>query len=604
AAGCARAELATDDPDPPNALAVGRLELGAALATTPATSVAVTTADDPAAPTSAGALALDARPGSFLVVPDAARLLVVGRDAAGAMYGAFELAERVRLDGVAAVVRAGPFAAAPSLPVRGANLFLTLPDPREPIWWFHDLRFWRAYLDMLARARINFLDLHGMYNPDNTNFPNALLHFARSASFPDVGIAAADREHNLDVLRTVVAMARTRGIDVGLMTYRSDTSPAADGNGARLGDAQLRTYTREAAADLARRVPGLRRIGFRIGESGHDAAWFADTIVAGVKSAGTGVEIYTRTWGTTRAAILALAAQAPSPPVIEAKLNGEQLGAPYPIAGGAFTAGGWTNYSYEDYLDDPSPPYRFVYQVRAGGTHRVFRQASYARAQRLMRALLDGGAVQGFSLEAPHAYGAQRDYLHAERDRFSEWTFRRDELMYTLFGRLAYDPSTAERVFAALLRRRAHTDGLWAPVQAASEIVPWIQSANTCGPDHRDYAPELELGGAVDYWASPSTSAAPADACGHYVHNGAAYHGPFDSFAIASPYELAQDLVHGRATARLTPLEVARRVLDAAAIARSAADVRLADGAPLGRDVVRECVALADLGEWFAHKLR
>jgi hypothetical protein len=261
-------------------------------------------------------------------------------------------------------------------------------------------------------------------------------------------------------------------------------------------------------------VPGLRRIGFRIGESGHDAAWFADTIVAGVKSAGTGVEIYTRTWGTKRDEILALAAAAPSPPVVEAKLNGEQLGAPYPIAGGIFTADAWTNYSYEDYLDDAAPPYRFVFQVRTGGTHRVFRQASYARTQRLVRSLLVG-AVSGFSLEAPHAYAPERDYYHATAgDRFSEWTFRRDELMYTLFGRLAYDPSTPERVFAAKLARRTRADGLWAPLQAASEIVPWIQSANTCGPDHRDFAPELELGGAVDYWASPSTSPAPADACG------------------------------------------------------------------------------------------
>ena len=605
AGGCATAAAVDDESDPPDALAAGRAELVSALAATAKIPIDLTTADDPSAPVSAGALTLDARAGSFLVVPQAGRMTVVGRDAAGAMYGAFELAERVRLDGVAAVIAAGAFAGAPTLPIRGANLFLTIPDEREASWWFRDLRFWRAYLDMLARARINFLDLHGMYNPGNTNFPNALLYFARSKSFPKVGIDAGERDHNLDVLRTVVAMARARGIDVGLMTYRSDTSASADGNdGIALADAELRTYTREAAADLARRVPGLQRIGFRIGESGHDAAWFADTIVAGVKAAGTGAEIYTRTWGTTRAEILALAARSPTPPVIEAKFNGEQLGAPYPIAGGIFTADSWTNYSYEDYLDDPAPPYRFVFQLRTGGTHRIFRQASYARAQRTVRTLLVG-AVHGFSLEAPHAYAPQRDYYHAvDGDRFSEWTFRRDELMYTLYGRLAYDPSTPERVFADRLARRTHVDGLWAPLQAASEIVPWIQTANTCGPDHRDFAPELELGGSIDYWAQPATSPAPLDACGRYVHNGFAYHGPFDSFAIASPYEVAQDLVHGRATARTTPLEVARRVLDAVAVARTAATVPVGATQIEGRDLVRECLALADLGEWFAHKLR
>jgi hypothetical protein len=602
---CATPAPGNYDADPVDPVAEGRAELGDALSATSTVPTEVTTVDDPTAPTNAGALTLDARPGSFLIVPQGGRMVVVGRDAAGAMYGAFELAERVRLDGVDAVLRGGAIAAAPALPIRGANLFLTIPDARESQWWFRDLRFWRAYLNMLAHARINFLDLHGMYNPGNTNFPNALLYFARSRSFPKIGLADTEREQNLEVLRTVVRMARARGIDVGIMTYRSDTSPSGDnGDSVALNDAELRTYTREAAADLARRVPGLRRIGFRIGESGRDAAWFADTIVDGVQGAGTGVETYTRTWGTTHAEILALAKMSAKPPIVEAKFNGEQLGAPYPIAGGIFTADAWTNYSYEGYLDDPAPPYRFVFQLRTGGTHRVFRQASYARAQRTVRSLLVG-AVSGFSLEAPHAYAPQRDYYHAaDHDRFSAWTFRRDELMYTLYGRLAFDPSTPERVFAAQLERRVRTDALWAPLQAASEIVPWIQTANTCGPDHRDFAPELELGGSVDYWAQPSSSAAPADACGRYVHNGSAYHGPFDSFAIASPYELAQDLVHGRPTARTTPLEVARRVLDAATVARTAAAVRLQDEDTEARDLVRECVALADLGEWFAHKLR
>ena len=604
-AGCVVAAPGHDDPEPADALAAGKAEL-ANVAAVGAMPAQLLTADDAsaAAVVHGSGVALDARPGSFIVVPRDGRMVVVGRDAAGAMYGAYELAERVRLDGAAAVMRAGAFSAAPALPVRGANLFLALADDRESTWWFRDLHFWRRYLDMLAHARINFLDLHGMYNPKNTVFPNALLYFARSASFPDVGVPASDRDRNLDVLRTVVQLARARGIDVGLMTYRSDTSPLGDNVGVKLTDAQLRTYTREAGADLARRVPGLKRIGFRIGESGHNAAWFADTLVAGVQSAGSGVEIYTRTWGTSHPEILALGAASKSPPIVEAKFNGEQLGAPYPIAGGVFTADLWTNYSYEGYLDDPAPPYRFVFQLRAGGTHRVFRQASYARTQRTIRSMLVG-PVQGFSLEAPHAYEPQRDYYHAQAvDRFSEWTFRRDELMYTLFGRLGYDPSTPERVFRNQLKRHGGSDALWEPLQAASDIVPWIQMANTCGPDHRDFAPELELGGSIDYWAQPSWNHAPQDACARYVHNGAAYHGPFDSFAIASPYELAQDLTHGRATARLTPLEVARRVLDDVAVARTAALVHADAQQVEARDLIRECLALADLGEWFAHKLR
>src|SRR2546430_3445760 len=143
AGGCATAAAVDDETDPPDALAAGRAELKSALAATSKIPTELTTADDPNAPVRAGTLTLDARAGSFLVVPQAGRMIVVGRDAAGAMYGAFELAERVRLDGVAAVIAAGAFAGAPTLPIRGANLFLTIPDEREASWWFRDLRFWR-----------------------------------------------------------------------------------------------------------------------------------------------------------------------------------------------------------------------------------------------------------------------------------------------------------------------------------------------------------------------------------------------------------------------------------------------------------------------------
>jgi hypothetical protein len=592
------------DPDPQGPISVGQGELASVGATAVPTLV-ITSADAQAASAlQASRVKLDPRPGSFVVVPSNGKLVIVGSDDAGAMYGAFEVAERRRLDGDAATFAAAPFAAAPALPVRGANLFLVLPERGEQSWWLRDMSFWRAYLDMLARARINFLDLHGMYNPDNTIFPNALLYFARSPSFPDVGVPEADRARNLSVLAKVIKMAKARGIDVGLMTYNTDTSPLGDGKGPHLTERQLHVYTHEAAEDLARHLTGLKRLGFRIGESGHVGAWYAQTLIAGVKASGAPVEIYTRTWGSSKPEVLALIAAAGGQPIIEAKLNGEQWGAPYPIAGGIFVQDRWTVYSYEDYLNDATPPYRFVFQLRTGGTHRAFRQASYARAQRTVQSLLQGAPVSGFSLEAAHAYEPQHDFMHATHDRFSPWTFRRDELMYQLFGRLGYDPATPERVFRHLFERRVGTDKLWEPMQAASDIVPWIQTAHTCGPDHRDFAPELELGGPIDYWATPSDAPSPAFGCRSYVHTGHVYHGPFDSFAVAGPYEFARDLVSGTATARLTPAEVAKRVLADAATARTAGRLSLDSGNGEARDVARECLALADLGDYFAHKLR
>jgi len=592
-------------------LAYGTCVLASALAQVAPLPAQVVLADDP---TAAKALAdagvtLPSASESFVILLAGEAPLVVGSDEVGAMYGAFELAERLRLDGVAALGPMAPVVRSPATPLRAANLFLVLPAPGETSWWLLDLSFWRAYLDMMARGRLNFLDLHGMYALDTTLFPNALLYFATSSTYPDVGVPAAQRASNLATLQAVVKMAAARGIRVGLMTYRSDSSPLADANQALVNDSELQTYTREAARDLASSVPGLWRLGFRIGESNKPASWYKDTFVAGVRDADSGVSPYTRTWLSTKTDILSSLGAAAGESIVEAKFNGEHLGLPYAITGGNFVtpapvaiAAAWwaPSYSYEDYLSPPAP-YDFVWQVRAGGTHRIFRQASFARAKRTSTSYALAPTARGFTLEAPHAYFPQRDTYHDPSDIFSPWTFRRDELMYLLYGRLAYDPDTSERAFRAALAARVGTDALWPAVQAASDIVPWIQSAHTCGPDSRNFAPELEWGGNVAYWALPS-GAAPLGspealhACGT--------HAAFDSFAIALPQEAADDLAGGRATTKLSPLEIAQIVLDDATLARAAASVSLDPANREARDVQRECSALSDLGAYFGHKLR
>src|SRR5258708_3362142 len=344
--------------------------------------------------------------------------------------------------------------------------------------------------------------MHGMYNLGSTIFPSALLYFATSATYPDVGAPAADRERNLAMLNEVIRLATARGIHVGIMSYRADTTLNGDDPQALNDDDATKTYVREAAEDLARRAPGLWRLGFRIGESARAASWYEDTFVAGVRAAGTGVRLSTRTWGATKSDILGIVAAAGNDTIVEAKFNGEHLAAPYAVAGGLFSIAG--AYSYQARHSSP--------------------------------------AVAG--------------------DKFSTWTFRRDELSYLLFGRLGYDPATPERVFRRALATRVGTDALWDKLQAASDIVPWMQMAHTCGIDSRDAAPELELAGDVGYWASPQHTQAPNSACSQ--------HEAMDSFAIALPADLADDVVAGRPTTRLSPLAVAALLTEDAARANAA----------------------------------
>jgi hypothetical protein len=586
-----------DGHEPGGPVDYGRCAVAQALAESRSTAaVTIATVSDAAAAPVLGDVAplLDAKPESYAIVTSAGMTWTVGRDEVGAMYGALELAERLRLEGASALPLASAARGAPAVRIRAVNLFLTVPDSGETAWWFLDEGFWNEYLDLLAHARVDLLDLHGMYDLDSTLFPNVLPHLARSKSFPSVGVPTGERDRNLAMLRRVIALAHARGIRVALMSYLASSSANGAGPEA-LTDDQLSTYDREAAADLATRASGLSMLGFRIGETGKPATWYIDSFVAGIRSAGTGVVPYSRTWLSNKPDILALAAAIGPDMVLEAKLNGEHLGPPYPIVGGTMAKLG--SYSYQGYLNPPDP-WTFLFQVRAAGTHRIFRQASYERTRRSVMALGLSPAVAGFTLEPPHAYLPVRDFYHASGDRLSPWTFVRDDLMLLLWGRLGYDPTTPEATFREIAARETGAAGLWEAVQAASDIVPWIQTGRTCGPDSRNFAPELELGGDVAQWAAVPPSKPPS-MCARPE--------PFDTFSVASPSEAAADLVDGRATARLSPMDVAALVLgDAEAVDASlaAAGVDEASAGLVARDVLRECRALADLGRYFGHKLR
>jgi hypothetical protein len=119
------------------------------------------------------------KPESFAIFRKEKTIGVVGSDINGAMYGLLELAERVRMDGQSALAMRNPIVQSPTVPFRAINPFLTLPQTKKEDWWFLSEDFWRGYLDQLAISRINWLDLHGMYDMDTTLFPNIYPYFVK-----------------------------------------------------------------------------------------------------------------------------------------------------------------------------------------------------------------------------------------------------------------------------------------------------------------------------------------------------------------------------------------------------------------------------------------
>ena len=285
-------------------------------------------------------------PESYRIELDGQRAVIEGGDAAGAMYGQFEMAERIRLKGGQAWEK-GVVTGTPFLKDRGLNVFLTLPwdyeanktdytpealnDPNK--WWFQNDGYWSMLFDSMARHRLNWLDIHGTWDVSVTDAPNLYAYFIQSDKYPEVGVVPAIKARNLQQLNKVIGMAHERGIRLSLMAYEArlripqkpevpypDTEEVAY------------EYTREVVEKMIRLAPALDAIGYRIGESGKGESFFRCYQEA-VKASGKDIPLLTRTWLARKAQVLPLARNADNYST-QIKYNGEQWGPPYFVAGG------------------------------------------------------------------------------------------------------------------------------------------------------------------------------------------------------------------------------------------------------------------------------
>ena len=277
------------------------------------------------------------------------------------LFRSLELAERISRRGDSAF-GGGAISGKPFLRDRGWNIFLTLPWDYEKAetdynpealtdtdrWWFANDGFWRTLFDQMARARLNWLDLHGTWDVSVTDAPNLYAYFISSAKFPKVGVSPKIKEANLRQLRKIITMAHARGVRVSLMAYearfRTPHAPAPYPE----NEDDLSAYTREVVEKMIRQVPELDAIGFRIGESGHGEAFFQCYLEA-IEASGRDIPLITRSWLARKSRVVPLA-KASSDFTVEIKYNGEQWGAPYMVMGGRMA--GWYSYSFEDYLSE------------------------------------------------------------------------------------------------------------------------------------------------------------------------------------------------------------------------------------------------------------
>lgn len=238
-------------------------------------------------------------------------IMVTGGGPGGVMYGGLELAEQIRLGGLAAVQ---PLTRAPHFALRGVKFNVPL-DVRTPsysdmsdsaqaniatVW---DFDFWREYLDALARHRYNYVSLWNLHP-----FPSLV----QVPEYPDVALDDVQRstirfeEHystrtedistpamlaqvetvrkltiaeKIDFWRRVMAHARDRNIDFYVITWNTYTYGTGGKHGITddLGSPVTADYFRRSVAALFRTYPLLRGIGVTAGENmgAHNASFQA-----------------------------------------------------------------------------------------------------------------------------------------------------------------------------------------------------------------------------------------------------------------------------------------------------------------------------------------
>ena len=314
--------------------------------------------------------------------------------AVGAMYGLQELAEQINNEEKHGswsriVPDIKPTTQQPFTDIRADNMFIHV-YPLE----LNKLDMWRAYIDMLARNRFNVLDLHGAYDLRSTSFPNLYPMLVHVPEYPNIG-NEQKQARNLANFKAIIAYAKSRGIKVAFMNYSADIDDGGE-NAPDLPPDKLADYTAKAVTLLIHELPDLYMLGFRVGESGQDAAFYKNAYIRGVTDAGRAdLRLYTRSWKTTKDQLEPIAAIARAGFDIEIKYNGEHLGLPYQAMQGSK----FGSYSYQDYLDVPAD-YQIIWQVRANGTHRFWAWEDTEFIRRTVRTFSLGNA-RGFTLEYP-----------------------------------------------------------------------------------------------------------------------------------------------------------------------------------------------------------
>ncbi len=419
-------------------------------------------------------------PDGFQRVKARRGLKITAGDERGAMYGVLEVAEQIRMGTPWNKIKERTVKAQLDFRAIKFNLpwsaYRTSPALEQHQETCKDLRYWEAFLDMMAENRFNVLSLWSLhpytYMIRPKNFPEA-------CPFNDAELAEWKK-----LWSGIFAMAKERGIETYLLNWNIFVSPEFSrahnvapwsvslshigGQDDFTGDLVVR-YTKEVITQLLDEYPDLTGLGITLGERmggmtpDQRRDWLDQTFFAGIAEAKRPAKfIYraplsadTRSGGTTsvendrrtRAQIESLSNNITGPVYVEFKHNWSHAHSSpdlFHVHGGPLS---------DAYWNPPPTRHKVVWTMRNEDIYILrWGQPDFVRefVQRQSDKDYVGGAIIGSECYIPALDYISKDGPH----KTWQWAFQRQWLFYAVWGQLLYDPATPDARFEAMFDAR------------------------------------------------------------------------------------------------------------------------------------------------------
>lgn len=222
-------------------------------------------------------------------------IFIEGTDATGALYGALELADRIKTSGEIPseiniedspemVLRGSCIGVQKPVYLPGRDVY-EYPYTPESFPWFYDKKLWTKYLDMMVENRLNSLYLWNGH-------PFASLVKLKDYPFA-VEVSEEDFKKNEEIYNYLTVEANKRGIWVIQMFYNILVSkPFAEHYNIKTQDRsrpitpEIADYTKKSITAFIEKYPNvglLVCLGEAINTVEDDVEWFTKTIIPGVQ---------------------------------------------------------------------------------------------------------------------------------------------------------------------------------------------------------------------------------------------------------------------------------------------------------------------------------